>query len=226
MSLLLKSKKPDTAADEQPPVPAAATGSSPKQRRRPTLIALGIALIVVCALGTWWITDQMSTTSKVVVSAVDVSEGQVLSAEDLTTAEVNVPSGTAVVPGSELEPLVGQRATAPLEEGAILSPGQLSTETLPGEGTAIVGVKALPGQIPSQNVEPGDAIEVVGTPKSGDDPPSGDAPVITGTIQAIGQSGTDGSLVVDVLVSEDQASTLTALSATGRIGIVLVPEEE
>ncbi|MGO2045765.1 MAG: SAF domain-containing protein [Brachybacterium tyrofermentans] len=230
MPLLPQRTKPEpgapAASDEQPSIPTAAAGSPTKQRRRPTLIMLGVALIAVCAVGTWWITDRMSTTNQVVVAAADVSQGQVLTAEDLTTTDVNVPAGTAVITGSELDSLVGQRSTAAIEEGALLSPRQISSEALPGAGAAIVGVKVLPGQIPAQNVEPGDAVEVVGTPKPGDDPPSGDAPVIVGTIQAIGQPTTDGSIVVDVLVSEDQAGTLTALSATGRIGIVLVPEEE
>lgn len=207
------------------PVPDASSGTPVKRRRVPAMYALGIALIVVGALGAWWITERLSTTTEVVVAAADVPEGQVITAEDLTTSDVNVPSGAAIIPGSDLDSLAGQRATATLEEGSLLSPGQITAESLPGEGTALVGIKVVPGQIPTQNVDPGDSIQIIGTPQSGDDPPSGDAPVVTGSIQAIGQPATDGSYVVDVLVSEDQAGTLTALSATGRIGVILVPQE-
>lgn len=227
---LLSRKKTDdessTSEKTPDPVPTAPSGTPVKRRRRPTMYALGVALLVVGALGAWWITERLSTTSQVVVAAADVPEGQVITTEDLTTSDVNVPSGSAVIAGSDLDSLVGQRATTSLEEGALLSPSQISAAALPGEGTAIVGIKVVPGQIPIQNVDPGDAIQIVGTPKSGDDPPSGDAPVVTGTIQALGEPSTDGSYVVDVRVSDDQAGTLTAMSATGRIGVILVPEEE
>ncbi|MGO1325099.1 MAG: SAF domain-containing protein [Brevibacterium aurantiacum] len=230
MPLLTKNKKAAEASvpePEQPTVPSAATTGTPvRQRRRPALIALGIALIIVCGLGAFWLVDRLSTTSQVVVAAAGVPEGQVLTAEDLTVIDVNVPSGTAIVPGSDLETLVGQRAVGPLEEGALITPGDVSTASFPAEGSAVVGVKVSAGQIPTADVDPGDPIRIVGTPREGDDPPSGDAPVITGTVQAISQPTTDGILVVDVLVSDDQSATLAALSATGRISIVLVPEEE
>ena len=126
--------------------------------------------------------------------------------------------------GSEM--CIRDSSTTSLEQGAILSPGQVSATSVPAKGAAIVGIKVAPGQIPTQNVDPGDPIRIVGTPKSGDDPPSGEAPTVNGTIQALGEPTTDGSYVVDVLVSQDQAGTLAALSATGRIGVILIPEEE
>lgn len=227
LPLLSRKKDDDTSTTEltPDPVPTASSGTPVKRRRRPRMLALGIALLVVGALGAWWITDRLSTTSQVVVAAADVPEGQVITADDLTTSDVNVPSGSAVIAGSELDSLVGQRATTSLQEGALLAPSQISSASVPAEGTAIVGIRVTPGQIPIQNVDPGDAVQVVGTPKAGDDPPSGDAPAVNGTIQAVGEPAGDGSFVVDILVSDDQAGTLTALSATGRIGVILVPEE-
>lgn len=227
-----KSAPADTSTTNEPPVtdnapapvPAAASGTPVKHRRRPKLWALGVALMVVGALGVWWIVESMSTTSQVVVAAADVPEGQVITAEDVTTSDVNVPSGAAVIPGGQLDTIVGQRATAPLEKGALLAPTQVNTDPLPAEGMAVVGVKVAPGQIPTQNVDPGDAIQILGTPKQGDDPAQGESPTVTGTIQAVGQPTTDGALVIDVLVTADQAGTLTALNATGRIGVVLVAE--
>lgn len=229
LPLLSRNKADDeSSTDKTTPdlVPtAAATGTPIKRRRRPRMYALGVALLVVGALGAWWITASLSTTSQVVVAAADVPEGQVITAEDLTTSDVNVPSGSAVIAGSELDSLVGQRATTSLQEGALLAPSQISSASVPAEGTAIVGIRVTPGQIPIQNVDPGDAVQVVGTPKAGDDPPSGDAPVVNGTIQAVGEPAGDGSFVVDILVSDEQAGTLSSLSATGRIGVILVPEE-
>ncbi|GAA1490648.1 SAF domain-containing protein [Brachybacterium sacelli] len=211
---------------EHTPVPVAPSGSLLRRRRRPALIALGIALIVVCGLGTYWVVDRLSTTSQVVVAAADVPEGQVLSADDLTTTEVNVPAGTSVVSGSDLESLVGQRAASPLHEGALLSPGQVSEENFPAPGTAVVGIRVTAGQIPANDVEPGDSVQIVGTPREGDDPPTGDAPVVNGTVHAVASPTSEGVIVVDVLVEEERAATLTSLSATGRIGVVLLPEEQ
>lgn len=228
LPLLSRKKVDDESSTNETtpdPVPTASAGTPIKRRRRPRMYALGVALLVVGALGAWWITEHLSTTSQVVVAAADVPEGQVITAEDLTTNDVNVPSGSAVIAGGELDSLVGQRATTSLEEGELLAPNQISGASVPAEGTAIVGIKVAPGQIPTQNVDPGDAVQIVGTPKSGDDPPSGDAPIVTGTIQAVGDPAGDGSFVVDILVSDEQAGTLSSLSATGRIGVILVPEE-
>lgn len=229
MPLLTKSMKKPAATEpgaEQPVIPAAATGSPVRQRRRPALIALGIALIIVCGLGAYWLVDRLSTTSQVVVAAVDVPEGKVLTAQDLTVIDVNVPGGTAVIAGGELSTLVGQRTSAPLEQGALISPSEVSADSFPAAGSAVVGVKVNAGQIPTADVDPGDPIRIIGTPREGDDPPGGDAPVITGTIQAVSSPTVDGALIVDVLVSDDQAATLASLAATGRISIILVPEEQ
>lgn len=216
---------PPATDSNTPALPSAAESTPVKRRRRPAMYALGIALIVVGALGAWYITDRLSTTSEVVVAAVDIQEGQVITATDLTTTDVNVPAGSAIITGSQKDTLVGQRATSALQKGALVAPNQVSGQALPEAGFSIVGVKVAPGQVPSQNVDPGDPIQIVGTPKNGDEPPAGDAPTITGQIQTIGQPATDASLVIDVLVPSDQAATLASLSATGRIGVILIPQE-
>lgn len=215
-----------TSQSTNPAVPAAAQGAPVKSRRRPSLIALGLALIIVCSLGAYWLVDRMSTTSQVVVAAADVPEGQVLTADDLSTTNVNVPAGTAVIPASQLDTLVGQRAVAPLDAGALIAPGNVSAAAFPASGTAVVGVRVATGQIPINDVNPGDQIQIIGTPREGDDPPTGEAPSINGTVQAISQPGTNGTIVVDVLVAQELAPTLTSLAATGRIGIILTPEAE
>lgn len=221
-----KADPPAGAEPEQPAIPAVATTTPIRQRRRPAFIALGVALIVVCALGAFWLVDRLSTTTQVVVAASDVPQGQTLTAEDLTIADVSVPDGVATIPAGELNTLVGQRAVGPLEEGAMLTPGDVSPAAFPAAGSAVVGIRVSAGQIPSNDVDPGDPIQIIGTPREGDDPPSGDAPVVTGTVQNISSPATDGTVVVDVLVSTDQSATLAALSATGRISVILVSEEE
>lgn len=213
---------PDEAA---PAVPAAAPAAAPlKSRRRPALIALGIALIALGAIGAWWVTTQLSTTTQAVIASRDLSAGQVLTPEDLTTADVNVPAGVPTVPGSDLTSLVGKRATGPIPQGQMLSSSAVSADAFPAAGQAVVGLSLGQGQMPAQNVEPGDTVTIVATPRQGDDPPTGQSAAITATVQSISAAGPDGSVVVDVVVAEGSASTLAALSATGRIALILVPQ--
>lgn len=234
MPILAKKKRDDAKPSDDAPeksepqssIPTAAKPTTLKQRRRPTLIALGVALIAVCALGAWWLVDRMSTTTEVVAASQDVPPGTILTEEDLTTVSVHLPESTSVVPASELESLIGQRTTGAVDDGSLISPGQVADNPFPSEGSAVVGLRVKAGQIPLRDVDPGDAVEVIGTPREGDDPPNGEAPVVTGRIQAIGSPMSDGSVIVDVLVSEDQAATLAALGATGRISVILSPEEE
>lgn len=228
MALRRPPKKTSETAPEEPAVPSAAKATTTplKTRRRPTLIALGLALIAVCALGTWWLVDQTSTTNQVVVAARNVPTGTVLADDDLTTIDANIPSNASTIPGSQKSSLIGKRSNGPLPKGAILAPKDLSADAFPAQGTAVVGIKVMPGQAPSSNLKPGDHVQVVGTPRPNDDPPTSEAPAISGVVQAISEPTNDGSRIIDITVNEKDSGSLAGLSATGRINVVLVSQKE
>ena len=116
--------------------------------RSTPLALLGVASVVVGALVFFGIYTSIDSRQAVLVAARQVAPGQVISAEDLTTASVSVPEGTAVVPASAAADVVGQTAAVGLVPGAILSPSQLGASSGLQPGRAQVGVALKPGQAP------------------------------------------------------------------------------
>ena len=80
-------------------MPVAAPLRPPRPRRRPGLLALGVALVAVGALAAAWLVSTSSSRVAVLVAARDVPYGAVLTDADLSSVEVAGTSGVAVIPG-------------------------------------------------------------------------------------------------------------------------------
>lgn len=82
-----KSKRTKEASEpaEQTPARTAAVLQPTKSRRRPAVIALGIALVLLGGIGVWWVTTNLTRTVSVMATSVDVSRGETITADDLTS---------------------------------------------------------------------------------------------------------------------------------------------
>ena len=58
-------------------------------RRRPILLAIGVALVLVAVIGAVTAFSAMRQTTDILVLADEVQQGQPIAASDLTTKEVN-----------------------------------------------------------------------------------------------------------------------------------------
>ncbi len=208
-----------TASDPAPrPAAAAMVSGRSKLQRSPLLVVFGVLVLAAGAGFGWFMWATTSTASEVVVARADVQRGQLIAAEDLTTARVTLDPSLRTVAGSELQTLVGMRVTADLTAGTLVSPDQVADELLPPAGMSVVAVPIDTGLVPTVPIMAGDTVRLVQTPAPGADlQPS--PPTVTAEVVSV--SVDERVSVVNVMVPADKAGELAALAATGRVALVL-----
>ncbi len=211
------------ARDLHPPFTAAV-----RLRRRPALIALGIALIALGSLAAAWLVTTLAGTTAVVVVARDVTAGQELTADDVRVVDIGgnltAGTGTAFVPASAMDQVVGRRAVVPLLSGQVLPPLALTDGRLvPGDdGQAVVGLPVTQAQIPATQLQAGDSILVVDTPADQADPPAATPESLPATVVTTTTDEISGITIVTVTADTETAKALAARAATGRFVLVVV----
>ena len=202
-------------------------GSHPvpgKLRRRP-LMALAWASLVLFGAGLGVVVWMGSTTSSEVVAVrAGVDRGELITAEDLMVVRVSVDPAVQVVPSSQLQSLVGQRAASDLSAGTLLSPAQVQPDVLPRTGESVVGLALAVGQLPAEPLRAGDRVRLVQTPAEQAEVTT--TPVtIDAAVQSVTNSADGQLVVVDVVVPSAKAAEVAARAATGRVAVVLDSRE-
>lgn len=196
---------------------------APKLRRRPTLIALGIALIALSAAAAAWLTTTVGNTQSVLAVRTTLDRGSVITAADLLTANINADPALSPIGVADRDQVIGKRTAVDLAAGSLLTPAALTDSSVPAEGTSLVGISLTPAQLPAQPLRPGDTVRLVDTPRAQDDPPSGIPESTTATVVQAHAGGDNGTVIVDVTVSQREAVALAARAATGRLALILDP---
>ena len=196
-----------------------------RTRRRPGMLAAGVALVATGGLGAAYLTQVVGDTVAVVAVARDVEAGAVLDRADFAVANVNTDPVLDPVPAGRLAELVGKRTAVALRAGSLLTEAAVSEQVLPLAGQSLVGVALQATQLPAEQLKAGDRIRVVDTPASQGEPPATTPPTIGGVV--VSTSGPDdGDLtIVNVTVPADRAADLAARVATGRIAVILDSRE-
>jgi hypothetical protein len=189
------------------------------------VLAAGVALVVLGALGAAYLTQSVGNTVQVVAVARDVQPGQVIARADLTVAGVSADPALAPVPAGRLAELVGQRAAVALTTGSLLTDAAVTEQVLPTSGQSVVGVALQPAQLPAEPLQPGDRVRIVDTPASQAEPPSSTPQTIDAVVASAAAPDDSGQTIVDVTVPAGQAAGLAARVATERIALVLDSRE-
>ncbi|WP_051426542.1 SAF domain-containing protein [Jiangella gansuensis] len=199
-----------------------AVAAPPKQRRRPALIGLGVALVALGGLGAAWLATSVSNTVDVIALSNDVARGEIIEESDLTTASINADPSLQPIRDTRLGEIAGQYATSDLSAGGLLTEGDFDDLVQPAEGEAMVGVAVTSAQLPAEALRPGDIVRIVDTPNAQDEPPSDTPDSIEATVVRSSVEEESGQRIVDVIVPEVRAPDLAARVATGRIAVVLM----
>lgn len=210
--------KPDPAARE---ARGGAISPPPKLRRRPTLIALGIALVALGGAAAAWLTTAVGHTQGVLAVRATIDRGSVIGPADLVTARINTDPALHPVPAGRRDQVVGKRAAVDLAAGTLITPDSVTTAAVPAPGQSLVGISLTPAQLPAQTLRPGATVRIVATPRAQDDPPPGAPAVTTALVVQAHPPVDDGQVVVDVTVPSGDAPGLAARAATGRVALVL-----
>jgi hypothetical protein len=231
---------PGVAADPAEAVPGQATGrrgrrdsrraapppvAPPRTRRRTGVLAVGVALVALGALGAAYLTQVVGGTVAVVAVVRDVAPGEVVQAADLTIADINNDPALSPVPAAQLPSVIGQRAAVALTAGSLLTEAAVTSAVVPVQGRSLVGVALTAAQLPAEPLQPGDRVRIVDTPTTQGEPPTTTPATIAGVVaSAVGPDDT-GLTVVNVTVPAGQAADLAARVATGRVALILDSRE-
>lgn len=197
--------------------------AAPRRRRSAGLVALAVALMAVCGVGAVAVYQSTNDLQAAVGVAVEVPYGSVITEADLVQIQVHQDPAVRAVAWEQRTALVGQRAATDLLPGSVITADAGGGVTIPGAGESLVGVAVAPGNLPATPLGPRDPVLLIAT-----DGPAGASTgeagaAISGTVVLVGGSDSTGARVVDVVVPSEQAGTLAARAAAGRIAIVLQP---
>ncbi|MER6734658.1 SAF domain-containing protein [Streptomyces puniciscabiei] len=197
-----------------------------KRERRWSVAALCIVLAVVCALGAAWAVNSASSRTKVLAVARDVPAGQVLTAADVTVAEVSADAALNPMPASDKASVVGKRTAVDLRQGGLLLASQLTAGTGLGDNKQQVGVLVKRGQAPAGTLFPGDKVLAVTTPAQGSTTTAKDDPSassIDAVVVSVSRPDASGAVVANLAVGTNDGPALASLASQGRIALVREP---
>lgn len=197
----------------------------PKIRRRPSHIVATVAAIFVGAAIFAWGWAATTTSEAVVAARTTIPRGAVITAGDLTTARISGDSTLKVVPGEDMDDLVGKRAALDIAAGGLLTPEMATADNMPPEGQSIVGVSLTPSQVPAITPRSGDKVRLVATTGEGGETSSGTPLTTSAEVVDSSTNEVSGNTVVNVLVPYADAAVLADRASTGNIALVVDPLE-
>ena len=211
-----------------PPAPAPAPIARLPRRRRWGLFALGVVLVVVCAVVAYLLVVTAGVTRPYLAVTHKVPYGATLRDSDLTVVDVNSAAGLAPILAGQRDQVVGKHAAADLFPGTLLTRDQLTDLAIPAPGQQLVGIELKPAQLPARTLKPGDAVILVVVPPSSlagvpgtQDSSTSRPATITATVAGAAPPETNGNVRVDVAVAQSDGPTVAAMAAAGRIVIVV-----
>jgi len=198
----------------------------PRLRRRPALVAASVAAICLGAILAVWAYTGASTSQDVLAVRTTVHRGELITRDDLMTAQIGVDPALKPLPASAAEAVVGKRAAMDLAAGGLVTADDVTSAVIPAKGMSVVGVSLPPALMPAANLQSGDQVRIVATPGAQGDVAAGTSPTSIGaTVVGVRGVGDSGQIVVDVSVPHDQAAELAARAATGKVALVLDSRE-
>jgi len=189
----------------------------PRVRRSPLMVASGIIMIVTGSLISAGIYMNLNNTQTVIAVVAEVERGQQITRAALATVQVGFDPMLKPVPASELDSIIGQYATKDLVVGTFLTHQSYGERVSPASGESEVGVALTAGEYPDDGLQPGNKVKLITIPEVGNpELPTGG---IDGTIATVTTSGS--SLIVCVIVNDNDAPKVAALSAANRLALIL-----
>jgi SAF domain len=192
-----------------------------RPRRVPHLM-LGVVLVLVGAVG--FTAFSLHSAGRVPALAVarDVAAGQTLTSADVRVVTVSVGDGVGLVPGGDLDRVVGRPVAVPRPAGALLSPADLGPSRFPPAGKALAAVLLKPGQYPP-GLTTGATVTVLITTAASAAAGGGGGQVqaFAGLVESLAPqpSAAGGTVVVALLMDPDPAKVV-ASAAAGTVSLV------
>ncbi len=185
-------------------------------RRRPWLLALGVALSAVGVLTVIWLVGLAGQRQEVLAVRSEVPFGSTVTADHLTVARISVDPGLLILPASAATTVVGQVATTNLLPGMLLTEGAVEPAGEPRPGRVLVPVAVPFDRMPAGGLQPGDRVLVL-------DADAADETLVAAMVVRVGPADVDGTTVLDVTAARADGPRLARASAVGRLALVVEP---
>jgi hypothetical protein len=203
------------------PGASAAFTPPPKLRRRPALVAGGIAAICVGALLAAWAWTATTHTEEVLAASETIHRGDVITAKDIQRVRISGDPALQPLLASAYDSVIGQRAALDVAAGGLLTAETTTDQALPPDGQSIVGISLTAAQAPALPLKGGDRVRIVVTPGQNGANHAGAPPFSVAEVVDTRSDEATGNTLVDVLVTYADASVLASRAATGNVALVL-----
>lgn len=184
----------------------------------------GALLIIIPALLLVYVFLNTGERTEVLAIKDGVAAGQTIDRSDLVSKQVaGVDDAIAL---SDADSVIGKRAVSGLVKGQILTRSAITSDPVPGDGKALVGVALTPSQVPGEGLEAGDSVRVLAIPSQ-----DGGSTTLRGQVVAeLAQvysvksvTSGDATRQVTLVVPSADSDTVTTYAAAGRIALQKVP---
>ena len=215
------STRTDRAADHGSPTGNTSIVPPPKIRRRPALLAGGVAAICLGALLAVWAWTSTTHTEEVLAARATIHRGDVITANDVERVRISGDPALDPLPASAYDAVVGKTAALDVASGGLLTQDATADSAMPPKGQSVVGISLTAAQVPALPLQGGDRVRIVVTPGQNGTASAGVPEFSTAEVVDTRVDEATGNTVVDVLVPYADASVLASRAATGNVALVL-----
>lgn len=197
-----------------------------RTRRIDLRVVVGLLLFIVGILATSGLVRQAKERTPVLVAARSLEPGETLQSEDLRVAEMGLASGVATVSADDLDSVVGQELTSPVEAGQVLAPGAIASGPSFSAGQVALSVAVAPSRAAGGSLRSGDRVMLLGTEDP--DRPTARTTILLSSVEVISVDeaqgpGVEPNLTVTLAVEQDDAPAVVQAANSGVLDLVLLP---
>lgn len=190
-------------------------GFQPASRRR-NRIALGALLAAIAIGGNIWVYASLDDASAVVQVVRDVPAGQQITADMLRTTDVDADSTVNLVPGEQVDSLIGRYAKVRLVSGSLITAEAVQDLPLVRPGSAVLAIPVSEGALPIGLRERVPVVLVIRAST-----PEASPTTVAGTVVGLPTS-TNSALGVQSLSVEVDLADAPQVAAADDVRVVLV----
>ncbi len=220
---------PTAQTDRRGRAPAGSVKGLPKpaRRRRPLLVVVGLVLAASAAALVAALLNAATATTLVWATAVDVSRGHSVEAEQLVAVELSASAADRLVAATteSRDELIGRVWAVDLPAGGLVSPALVSERLAVANGQALVGLSLEPGDFPVAGLRPGDVVMVLEAAlQPGEEPRILVDSAVVESVAVLGDQGVASTRLVTLSVPAEAAAAVANAGSAGRASIAVVAQ--
>lgn len=186
-----------------------------------------LALVLLGAVGGVFMFQTASNATQVFVAAGDITRGQLIEADDLSTISIAAGQNTTAISATKAKELLGTIAAVDIPSGGLITKSSTTTALAVPAGKALIGLTLQPGRLPAQKLIAGDNVVLVPVPAQGvADVEVTAADTIPAVVSQVRPIPNSNDVVVDVYVAAQAAPGVASKGAAGTIALFLAPGDK